>query len=184
MTDLFSPYPFVLSEGAICERLRGDESITLHPTLFNTPLIYDPAGAEVLAGVYHGYIDIARDYALPMVIAAPTWRLDGERVAAAGVPRTINRDAVGVIQQVREDSGYDPVFVTGLLAAKNDCYDPKLALSAEQAEAFHREQASELAGLGKAIDPKLNGPRCIGPKQRPGSYEAEDEDCPVKTQAS
>lgn len=148
MTDLFSPYPFVLSEGAICERLRRDESITLHPTLFNSALIYDPSGAQALAAVYHQYIDIARDYALPMVIAAPTWRLDGERVAAAGVPRTINRDAVGFIQQVREDSGYDPVFVTGLLAAKNDCYDPKLALSAEQAEAFHREQARQLADAG------------------------------------
>lgn len=148
MQDLFSPYPFVLSEGAICERLRRNESIALHPTLFNTPLIYDSAGARVLAGVYHEYIDIARDHGIPIVIAAPTWRLDAQRVAEAGVPRTINRDAVEFIQKVKEDSGYEPVFVTGLLAAKNDCYDPSVALSSEEAEAFHRAQASELAGAG------------------------------------
>ncbi|MGB2560776.1 MAG: homocysteine S-methyltransferase family protein, partial [Akkermansiaceae bacterium] len=148
MQDLFSPYPFVLSEAAICERLRRDESITLHPTLFNTPLIYEPAGARVLAGVYHEYIDIARDYALPIVIAAPTWRLDAERVAEAGEPKTINRDAVAFIQRVKQDSGYEHVFVTGLLACKNDCYDPKVALSADEAEDFHSAQASELADAG------------------------------------
>ena len=59
---------------------------------------------------------------------------------------SINRDAVAFIQRVKQDSGYEQVFVTGLLAAKNDCYDPKLALSAEQAEAFHSAQAGELAG--------------------------------------
>ena len=148
MQDLFSPYPFVLSEAAICERLRRDESITLHPTLFNTPLIYDPAGARVLAEVYHEYIDIAREFGVPIIIAAPTWRLDAQRVAEAGVPRTINQDAVAFIQRVKQDSGYEQVFVTGLLAAKNDCYDPKLALSADEAEDFHAAQAQQLADAG------------------------------------
>jgi S-methylmethionine-dependent homocysteine/selenocysteine methylase len=148
MYSLFSSYPFVLSEAAICERLRRDDSITLHPTLFNTPLIYEPHGAEVLAGVYHNYINIARDHAVPIVIAAPTWRLDPARVADAGVPQTINRDAVEFIQKVKEDSAYEPVFVTGLLASKNDCYDPKAALSASEAEEFHAAQAHELADAG------------------------------------
>ena len=148
MQDLFSPYPFVLSEAAICERLRRDESITLHPTLFNTPLIYDPAGARVLAEVYHEYIDIAREFGVPIIIAAPTWRLDPVRVADAGVPQTINRDAVEFIQRVKQDSGYEQVFVTGLLASKNDCYDPEEALSAEEAEDFHAAQGQQLADAG------------------------------------
>ena len=148
MPSLFSQHPFVLSEAAICERLRRDDSITLHPTLFNTPLIYEPHGAQVLARVYHQYIDIARDHAVPIVIAAPTWRLDSARVADAGVPQSINRDAVEFIQNVKQDSGYEPVFVTGLLASKNDCYDPQAALSASEAEEFHAAQAQELADAG------------------------------------
>ena len=86
MKELFADHPFILSEAAICERLRGDESITLHPTLFNAPLIYDERSAEILAGITHQYINIAREYDVPITIAAPTWRLDAKRVATADVP--------------------------------------------------------------------------------------------------
>lgn len=124
MKELLSSRPFILSEAAICERLRRDDSIILHPTLFHTPLIYDQKSSQVLAGITHQYIDIAREYQVPITVAAPTWRLDSERVAVADVPAKINRDAVNFIQKVKRDSGYDPVFVFGLMAPKNDCYNP------------------------------------------------------------
>jgi len=138
-------YPFVLSEAAICERLRQIDGVELHPTLFDAPLIYDARASRVLAGIYRQYIDIAREYGVPILIAAPTWRLDAGRVAAADVPASINSDAVEFIQGVRVESGYKEVFVAGLLAPKNDCYDPSVALSADDAELFHSAQASELA---------------------------------------
>ena len=144
MKELFADHPFILSEAAICERLRGDESITLHPTLFNAPLIYDERLAEILAGITHQYINIAREYDVPITIAAPTWRLDAKRVATADVPTKINRDAVNFIQKVKRDSGYENIFVCGLMAPKNDCYDPAVALSVEEAEQFHSAQAGEL----------------------------------------
>lgn len=145
MSSLLSSYPFVLSEAAICERLRGYDSITLHPTLFNTPLIYDESAAKLLAGITHQYIDIARDFGVPIIIAAPTWRLDAERVAAADVPPTINRDAVEFVKKIKADSGYDLVYLAGLMATKNDCYDPAAALSVAEAEQFHAVQAQQLA---------------------------------------
>ena len=148
MSSMFSEYPFVLSEAAICERLRGDASIALHPTLFNAPLIYDEASAKTLAGITHQYIDIAREFDVPITIAAPTWRLDAERVAAADVPTTINQDAVAFIQRVKAEAAYQPVYVTGLLAPKNDCYDPQVALCADEAEIFHATQAQQLADAG------------------------------------
>ncbi len=144
MKELLSHCPFILSEAAICERLKGVGGIELHPTLFNAPLVYDQASSDVLAGIYHQYIDIAREYQVPILIAAPTWRLDAERVAAADVPSTINRDAVEFINRVKEESGYGQVYVAGLMAPKNDCYQPGEALSVEQAERFHSAQAHEL----------------------------------------
>jgi hypothetical protein len=39
-------YPCILAEAAIAERLRPMDGITLHPTLFNTPLIDDEQGSE------------------------------------------------------------------------------------------------------------------------------------------
>jgi len=148
MHSLFSAYPFVLSEAAICERLRGNDAITLHPTLFNSPLIYDESAAKLLSSITHQYIDIAREFEVPIIIAAPTWRLDAQRVAAADVPVSINRDAVDFIQKIKQDAGYEPVYVTGLLAPKNDCYDPNAALSFGEAESFHATQAEQLAEAG------------------------------------
>ena len=148
MSSLFSEHPFILSEAAICERLRGNDAIALHPTLFNTPLIYDESAAKLLASITHQYIDIAREFAVPITIAAPTWRLDAERVAAADVPPTINRDAVEFVKKIKADSGYELVYLAGLMATKNDCYDPAAALSAAEAEQFHAVQAQQLASTG------------------------------------
>ena len=146
MSSLFSEHPFILSEAAICERLRGNDAITLHPTLFNTPLIYDESAAKLLASITHQYIDIGREFGVP--ITAPTWRLDAERVAAADVPPTINRDAVEFVKKIKADSGYDLVYLAGLMATKNNCYDPAAALSVLEAEQFHAAQAQQLASTG------------------------------------
>jgi len=148
MLSLFSEHPFILSEAAICERLRGNDAITLHPTLFNTPLIYDESAAKLLASITHQYIDIAREFEVPIIIAAPTWRLDAQRVAAADVPATINRDAVEFVKKIKADSGYELVYLAGLMATKNDCYDPAAALSVLEAEQFHAAQAQQLASTG------------------------------------
>jgi len=147
MKDLLANVPFILSEAAICECLKGINGIELHPTLFNAPLIYDPRTAEVLAGIFNQYIDVAREYQLPISISAPTWRLDPVRVSAADVPATINRDAVAFIQGVKKASGYEKVYVSGLMAPKNDCYQPSEALSVEEAEHFHTTQAQELGSM-------------------------------------
>jgi homocysteine S-methyltransferase len=138
-------HSFVLAEAAICERLRRIEDVELHPTLFNAPMIYDPAMSDVLAGMYREYIEIAREMDVPILIAAPTWRLDAEKVAAAGVPDIINADAVAFIQKVKNESGYDAIYVAGLLAAKNDSYDFNVALPVDEAEEFHSVQAAQLA---------------------------------------
>ena len=102
LKTLLSEQRFILSEAAICERLRRMENITLHPTLFDAPLIYDPEASEVLARIYREYIDIAREHNLPILIAAPTWRLDAEKLPAADVPQTMIQDAVDFIRGISD----------------------------------------------------------------------------------
>lgn len=147
ISDL-AQHSFVLAEAAICERLRSIEGVELHPTLFNAPMIYEPAASDVLKGMYCEYIEIAREMDVPILIAAPTWRLDAEKVAAAGVSASINADAVDFIMKVKNESGYGAVYVAGLMAAKNDSYDFSVALSADEAENFHSKQAAQLAQAG------------------------------------
>lgn len=135
----------------MAERLRRLPGIELHPTLYNAPLIYGPEPArEAMRSIYREYLDVARRNALPLLLTAPTWRLDAERVAAAAVPASIVSDAVDFLRALRRAAPGDqpPVAVGGLVGPRNDCYRPELAPSAEAAEAFHRPQIEALADSG------------------------------------
>jgi len=148
MKDWLQEYSLILEEAAVAERVSQFPGVTMHPDLFHTPLIYDAPAAELLKGIYSEYIDVARDASLPILLAAPTWRFDPERVDAAGVPTRINSDAVHFLSNVIRDCAYDLVKLGGLVGPKNDCYRGDLALDTEEAENFHAEQAAELAAAG------------------------------------
>jgi S-methylmethionine-dependent homocysteine/selenocysteine methylase len=140
----------VLVEAAVCERLRRKPEITLHPSLFNTPLIYDNPGRTAMQEIYSQYRDIALKAGVPILLSAPTWRVDRQRIAQAKVPQTINRDAVAFMLELRDqwDRSRAPVLVAGLMGPKNDCYQPSQGLSEKEALAFHEWQVLELAGAG------------------------------------
>lgn len=140
----------MLAEGAITERLRRREDIVLHPTLFNTPLIYEQHGRHCLQEIYGQYREVARAAGFPVLLCAPTWRVDGKRTAAAGFSPSLNRDAVAFMRGVQAVCQDDrsPLFIGGLVGPANDCYRPSEALSASAAEAYHGWQIGELATAG------------------------------------
>ncbi len=140
----------MLTEAAVAERLRRRGDVALHPTLFNTPLIYDPHGRQCLNEIYGQYRELARKAGLPLLLCAPTWRVDRARTAAAGFSSSLNRDAVRYMRELQDrwqDTG-SPVFLGGLVGPRHDCYRPAEALSAAAAEAYHGWQIAELASAG------------------------------------
>lgn len=145
-------YPVILTEGAVLERIRRETSLQMDPRLLNTGLIYSSAGRAAMARIYSQYIRIAADHRLPILVAAPTWRANPERVkqAALGDVGTVNHEAVRFLRDVCHgcDSRTSPVMVGGLMACRGDAYKPKEALDAPSAEAFHRPQAGSLAAAG------------------------------------
>ena len=147
LAELLSAHPKILAECAIAERLRRMPGITLHPTLFNTPLIYGPDEATTaMSSLYEEYLQTASAAGLPLLLTAPTWRLDATRVAAAGVPETINADAVSYLIGIRDrHPSSTPVLVGALTGPRSDCYRPELAPDADEAEKFHTPQITALA---------------------------------------
>lgn len=143
----------MLAEGAVAERLRRRNDVSLHPTLFNTPLIYDDYGRKCLTEIYAEYRIIAKDLALPILLLAPTWRVNQERIHTAGILPQINQDAVRFMRELQKQWHTDtaPVFVGGLIGPKNDCYTPQEALSQSAAETFHTWQVEKLV-LGDGVD--------------------------------
>jgi S-methylmethionine-dependent homocysteine/selenocysteine methylase len=103
-----------------------------------------------LTGVYHDYVSIARAAGVPILICTPTWRANPERIAAAGITRDVNGDAVAFLKQLRNQWMDQPssLFIGGLVGCKNDCYKPREGLSTAAAEAFHLVQVHQLADAG------------------------------------
>ena len=147
LTELLARHPKILAECAIAERLRRLPGITLHPTLFNTPLIYGPEEAKAaMSSIYVEYLQTASQANLPLLLTAPTWRLDATRIADAGVPATINADAVAYLLALREKHpSSSPVLIGALAGPQNDCYRPDLAPDTDRAQTFHSPQIEALA---------------------------------------
>lgn len=139
--------PLILTECAVSERLRRLSDIELHPTLFNTPLIYESSGRKRLEEIYRSYHEVARQAKLPILLCAPTWRVDKDRIDEAGAPLSINQDAVAFMKRFRSRYGSENsrIIAGALLAPKNDCYSPQSALGRSQASEFHGWQIDKLA---------------------------------------
>lgn len=150
--DAVANAPVILTEGAVIERLRRDPAVELDPHIANAGLIYDQAGIQTMTGIYRQYIDIASRYRLPMIVSAPTWRASSERInkSAYNGRETIIKDCADFINRIRQDvaQSADSIYISGLIACRGDSYDPRQALTAEKAEAFHSLQAQELADAG------------------------------------
>ena len=75
--------PIILTEGAVIERLHRDPSIDLDPYILNAGLIYDDTGRQALERIYRQYIEIGLKYKIPLLLAAPTWRANPDRIKAS-----------------------------------------------------------------------------------------------------
>jgi homocysteine S-methyltransferase len=143
--------PCVLGEGAVIERLRRDPSIELDPHLVNSHLVYSEAGRAALAKIYQGYLEIGRDFDLPLLLSTPTWRASQERIALAGLQgRDVNGDNFRFLQGLREGCGAYAarIFLCGLVSCRGDAYLSGEALPAAEARRFHAWQVGQLAASG------------------------------------
>lgn len=142
----------VLTEGAVIERLRRSTDIVLDPEVANTSLVFDAAGREALRRIWRSYLDVARDWRLPMIVCAPTWRATPERLARTGLPSAaqVCAKAVELVRELRAEYPADAerIYVAGLMGCRGNAYSPAGALTAAAAQRFHAEQALALADAG------------------------------------
>jgi homocysteine S-methyltransferase len=147
--DTINNASVVLAEGSVVERIRRAPSPKLDPHVENAALAYTSEGRAVMADIYRSYVNIGRESDFPMIVLAPTWRANPTRLAAAGLGSVerVNRDCVEFLSSIREEYSDLPgkVFIGGLLGCAGNAYRPDEALSARNAETFHRPQAEALA---------------------------------------
>jgi homocysteine S-methyltransferase len=150
MYALIEEHNLILVEAAIVERLRRTGLVQLHPSLVHATLVYDDRGRVELEKLYQGYISIAAEAGVPILLITPTWRANFERVKNAQVNPNVNSDCVRFMFDLRESQGPDAAMIKigGFIGCKNDCYIPEEGLSAAESEAFHSWQVNQLAQAG------------------------------------
>ena len=150
MEHLLERNNLILMEAAIVEQLRRSGDVELHPQLVIAPLIYEEPGRTALRAIYQGYIDIAREAEMPLLVCTPTWRADYPRVLASGVSKSINVDAAQFMAQLRAlpKNAAVNIQIGGMIGCSNDSYRPEEGLSASDAEQFHSWQIEQLVQGG------------------------------------
>ncbi len=90
---------------------------------------------------------MAREANFPLLLCAPTWRVDRVRIEEAAAPQSINHDAVEFMRGLRDrySSVASPIIAGALLAPRNDCYSPEAALGREESAEVHGWQIDQLA---------------------------------------
>ena len=143
--------PCILGEGAVIERLRRNSDLELDPYLVNSAFIYEDGKRAALEAICRQYLDIGREYGLPLLMSTPTWRASRERIDAAGYAGVdVNGDNFRFLDALRKSyEGYaENVVICGLMSCRGDAYSPAEALAVDEALEFHAWQAGKLADTG------------------------------------
>jgi len=142
--------PF-LTDGGIETTLVFHEGLEL-PYFAAFHLLKTDEGASALRKYFTGYSEMAKRFRAGLILESPTWRASKDWGSLLGYPTdalaAANRNSIQLLEQIRGeyDTARTPVVVSGCIGPRGDGYIPDQALSAEDAENYHREQIDTLAG--------------------------------------
>ena len=140
----FNGSEFILTEGAIAERLKSEYHLELDQSVNHAGLIY--THPDILAKLYEQYIVIAQNHDIPIMLMTPTRKVN---VESTKFSKFRNRDLISdsclFLNKIRDQfPGFsDKIFIGGLLGCKGDAYQSEGALKIEDAYQFHKNQVTE-----------------------------------------
>ena len=146
---------FFLTDGGIETTLIFHEGLTL-PDFAAFHLFKTPEGEAALRKYFRTYAEIAKRFGTGLILESATWRANADWGQKLGyTPEALagaNRRAVHLLEELRSEyeTEQTPVVISGCLGPRGDGYVPDRAMSAQEAEAYHREQIETFAG--SAVD--------------------------------
>ncbi|QFT78542.1 homocysteine S-methyltransferase family protein [Erythrobacter sp. THAF29] len=108
-------------------------------------LLTDPVGRAALTDYLRGFVELAADRNLGLILDAPTWKAhmhwsEDLREDAAFL-RSANEDAVGLVAQLRAEAANNkPIVINAPVGPRGDAYKPEEVISADEAEKYYAEQ--------------------------------------------
>ena len=139
-----------LSDGGIETTLIFLEGLEL-PDFAAFHLLKSAEGRAALEKYFRTYAEIARKYETGLILESATWRASadwGKRLGySTGTLAHANFKAIAMLEALRDEFASDrtPVVISGCVGPRGDGYVVERAMSAEEAEAYHREQIQVFA---------------------------------------
>jgi homocysteine S-methyltransferase len=142
--------PF-LTDGGIETTLIFHEGLELpHFAAFH--LLRSPEGEAALYKYFRTYAEIAKRFGAGLILESATWRANADWGIRLGYTSEAladaNRKAIHLLENVRNAYATDrtQVVISGCVGPRGDGYVPDSAMSAQEAEAYHRDQVETFAG--------------------------------------
>ena len=139
-----------LSDGGIETTLIFLEGLEL-PDFAAFHLLKSAEGRAALDKYFRTYAELARRASAGLILESATWRASadwGKRLGYSnGTLAHANFKAIAMLEALRDEyaSERTPVVISGCVGPRGDGYVVERAMSAEEAEAYHREQIQVFA---------------------------------------
>jgi S-methylmethionine-dependent homocysteine/selenocysteine methylase len=136
---------FFLTDGGIETTLIFHEGLDL-PDFAAFHLLKRPEGEAALRKYFHTYATLAERFGTGLILESATWRASADWGARLGYSEKAltgaNRQAIRMLEEIRDEwtTGIKDVVISGCVGPRGDGYVPSRAMSAREAEAYHRSQ--------------------------------------------
>ena len=118
------------------------------PGFASFPLLENPETRAVLASQMQALVDLAEQMDVGCILDAPTWMANRDRAAPLGYDAdrlvTVNKDAVALMEDVRQKAKRDDVLVSACIGPRYDPYADIPPMSPDDARAYHTAQMTTL----------------------------------------
>jgi homocysteine S-methyltransferase len=114
-------------------------------------LLDSESGRSALREYYRPYLDLARKHDLGFVLETPTWRASSDWGFRLGYSQAVlmalNKRAVHFLQELSMEyqSFSRPIIISGNIGPRGDGYKAENCMSADEAQAYHRDQVQAFA---------------------------------------
>ena len=162
----------VVTDGGLETDLIYHHGVDL-PEFAAFPLLDDASGRDLLRRYYAEYVPIAAGIGAAAQLDTPTWRANTDWGARVGYSpadlRRVNRDAVALLEQVRDDAGLERFLVSGCVGPQGDGYVAGERVDPDVAAKYHAPQIEAFAEAGADIVTALT---LTGPEEGIGIVRA------------
>jgi homocysteine S-methyltransferase len=114
-------------------------------------LLKTPQGEAVLLKCFRPYAELAKRFRTGLVLESATWRANADWGERLGYSKDelaeANRNAIRMLDIIRGEyeTPQTPIVISGCIGPRGDGYTPNTAMSAKEAEEYHRAQVETFA---------------------------------------